>query len=897
MLGGGLPQRRAWLEPPLASAVLTISTTGMNANVESIAASPPTLRRGGDTAPCHPLRFMASIRSGILEVVTFHRPAQEDGTRNFCKVASTLTALIAMLCLSPTARLEAGIGDALDISKLPPPTSGAVDFTRDIFPVFEKSCLRCHGSERPKGRFSLSTREAALKGGEDGVAIVPGQSAKSRLIHYVGRLVDEKEMPPVGKGDPLTPEQIGKLRAWIDQGADWPADAPGAGPVTLFSISPMVQSVHVSGNARRFREQTGLRDGWVGGASEFHFEERRKPGEKFTVDGGGFADAGDYRIRLDYEKADVGFVRGGYEQYRRYYDDTGGFYGGFAESSHTLGRDLALDIGRAWFDVGLTLPDRPRMVFGYEYQFKEGAKSSLAWGNVVAPDFQAAAIYPSFKEINEKAHILKFDVSHAIGGVALEDNLRVEFYDLATGRVYTERDYANADPASVFQETSYRAGEAYEHVDVVNALRGERELRDWLMVSGGYLYSKLDAKDAFTIESFAPPDPASVFDAGGPITLRHESHVFNANTRLGPWEELTFNAGLQNEWTREDGLGLGTLAAGGRRYSSSKGMAALAGEFGVRYTKIPHSVVYADTRVQQEWIDHHERDILSVSSQDFLRDTDATEKLSQYRAGFTVSPWTPVLFESNFKHRVRDSAYNHLTDTVPPADAALGYFPPRFFPPNSAGNGYPAFITSREIESDAVEAKLTLRPLPWLKTTLKYQIAATDYRGTTDGSFALAPVRAVQPGGGIFSGNDDSQTFTFLATVTPWRRFHFTTSISYTDSRIVTGANERAGVVPYSGDIYSVLTTTTFLLNDRTDWTASHSFSMADYGRRNDDSSLPTGIVYDRHALLTGFNHRFRKNLTGHLQYGFFRYGEPSSGTANDYVAHAVIGGLSMVFK
>ena len=82
--------------------------------------------------------------------------------------------------------------------------------------------MRCHGPEKPKSHFRLDNRESALKGGDENTNdIVPGDSSKSLLINYVARQVPDMEMPPVGKGDPLTPEQIGLLRAWIDQGADW----------------------------------------------------------------------------------------------------------------------------------------------------------------------------------------------------------------------------------------------------------------------------------------------------------------------------------------------------------------------------------------------------------------------------------------------------------------------------------------------------------------------------------------------------------------------------------------------------------------------------------------------------------------------------------------------------
>src|SRR5438132_13870655 len=100
----------------------------------------------------------------------------------------------------------------IDLSKLPPAAAVKIDFDRDIKPIFETVCWRCHGPERPKSHFRLDNRESALKGGENGIDIIPGSSASSPLIHYVARLVPDMEMPPADKGEPLTPQQVGLLR-------------------------------------------------------------------------------------------------------------------------------------------------------------------------------------------------------------------------------------------------------------------------------------------------------------------------------------------------------------------------------------------------------------------------------------------------------------------------------------------------------------------------------------------------------------------------------------------------------------------------------------------------------------------------------------------------------------
>jgi mono/diheme cytochrome c family protein len=105
------------------------------------------------------------------------------------------------------------------IASLPAPADRAIDFVRDIKPILQNSCVKCHGRGRSKGGFSLETRDALLEGGDGGPAIVPGASQGSHLIALVAGLDPDLVMPQ--KGSRLKPEQIGLLRAWIDQGARW----------------------------------------------------------------------------------------------------------------------------------------------------------------------------------------------------------------------------------------------------------------------------------------------------------------------------------------------------------------------------------------------------------------------------------------------------------------------------------------------------------------------------------------------------------------------------------------------------------------------------------------------------------------------------------------------------
>src|SRR5262245_17188686 len=100
----------------------------------------------------------------------------------------TWQAARILLC-APGAVVGLSVAAAeLDETKLPPPASVQADFDRDIKPIFEASCFKCHGPEKPKGRFRLTSRDNALKGGENNTDdIVPQNSGKSKLVHYVAR--------------------------------------------------------------------------------------------------------------------------------------------------------------------------------------------------------------------------------------------------------------------------------------------------------------------------------------------------------------------------------------------------------------------------------------------------------------------------------------------------------------------------------------------------------------------------------------------------------------------------------------------------------------------------------------------------------------------------------------
>src|SRR5215475_3422682 len=148
-------------------------------------------------------------------------------------------------------------------SKFPPAASRKVDYKQDIQPLLAQNCYSCHGPEVQQAGLRLDLRQNALRGGDYGPVIKIGDSAASKLIR---RLVDGDgglQMPPSG---PLTNEEIGLLRAWIDQGAEFRTDIVAEAPRK--PVDPKVMALVAAvraGNRYEIEQQVAASPELIGG--------------------------------------------------------------------------------------------------------------------------------------------------------------------------------------------------------------------------------------------------------------------------------------------------------------------------------------------------------------------------------------------------------------------------------------------------------------------------------------------------------------------------------------------------------------------------------------------------------------------------------------------------------
>jgi hypothetical protein len=241
-LAGALLQRQrndgGWAQlPTLASdAYATGQALHTLAQTVKLPTTDPTWQRG--------LRFLLAQQEddGTWHVARRAFPFQPTMGSGFphhrdswISAAATSWAVLALTDVLPVGSAPGQPATARQTSRFDPSTNGMkVDFARQIKPLLERSCVACHGQERPRAHFRVDGRDAILSGGESGTAaIVPGHSEQSLLVDYVSGRVPDSEMPPKARRDRfpgLARDELALLRAWIDQGAEWPREVTLAVP-------------------------------------------------------------------------------------------------------------------------------------------------------------------------------------------------------------------------------------------------------------------------------------------------------------------------------------------------------------------------------------------------------------------------------------------------------------------------------------------------------------------------------------------------------------------------------------------------------------------------------------------------------------------------------------------
>jgi len=161
---------------------------------------------------------------------------------------------------------DGGGGSSFPATTTDPNLTLTVNFQSQIAPILATRCIGCHGAEKKKGGLRLDARHFVFPDDDpDAWVVIPGDPGASIMIGRITLPAGDPDIMP-NEGEPLSPDQIALIRAWIAEGADWPDDAKvvanpaapiGKGAVGGAGDQNAADKITTAANAVRFYEPTG----------------------------------------------------------------------------------------------------------------------------------------------------------------------------------------------------------------------------------------------------------------------------------------------------------------------------------------------------------------------------------------------------------------------------------------------------------------------------------------------------------------------------------------------------------------------------------------------------------------------------------------------------------------
>ena len=662
-----------------------------------------------------------------------------------------------------------------------------------------------------------------------------------------------------------------------------------------------VGSTFIDGDKAQFMQRRQMRKGPFGGVEDFHWEENVGKKGIFQIDGRGIFDNHDYSIRVELSDPNKGFLRAGYTEFRTWYDGNAGFFPKNGQWFSLYDNELHIDRGEAWFEGGLTLPDKPSITFRYAHDFRKGLKDSTEWGDTtLTGGFGTRAIVPTFLSIDEKRDIFAGDIKHTLGNTDVGLGLRYEILDnndsrnihrrpgeltpappaLPAGpdRYVTQKDGLKEDMFNVHGFTETRFSEK-----VLLTLGGsfttlDTDLSGSRIYGSSYdaVYDPLFARRQFHDEGFLEL-------AGG---AQIKQYVANLNLMVTPLDNFTIVPSLRVE--KNDVTGVASLIdtdVGAPPAltpltlalfnTADRGFLEVTESLEARYTGLRNWSFYA----RGEWSEtdgnqtENETEVVT-GAVNLFRDTDWHRFNQKYVIGANWYPLARLNFGAQYYHKIHDYDYDHLVDSTPNA------------PPNA--DRYPAFLTDQNFQTDDMNVRATWRPFTsvTLITRYDFQLSTVDTKADFLDNQQSAEI----------TSHIISQSIGW----TPLNRLYLQASASYAlDSTDTPAANALGStnlVLNAANDYWNASGLIGYAVNDKTDVQGQYFYYHANNYVDNSTYGQPYGAGAEEHGVTATISSEISKAVRLSLKYGYFRNREKTYGGHNDYDAHLVLATMQYRF-
>jgi len=667
---------------------------------------------------------------------------------------------------------------------------------------------------------------------------------------------------------PLTPEQMfeggtNTYHNWIELGA--------GGFIT-------------SGNKAQAEQNQQSWNGPFGGIEDFHLGTSLGKNTTLAADGHALFDNRDYKLKLDLENQNIGFLRLNYDYFRTWENGDGGFYPP-AGVWYPLSDDaLALDNGTISFEGGLRLqndPYMPKITFKYTRTYRNGKEPSTSWGQA-QPDPNnlgtVQGLSPSFYAIDEHRDIFQLDAAEHVKATDLGAGLRYEI-----GNLNDTLNSGQFGPGFNNQSTVDQSSVSY---GLFNAhAYSETWLKDNLMFSVAYSYSELN--NDFTGSYAYQPDLGALNgfgynDLAGNSWVR--DHVVNLNLYYKLLKNLSIVPSLriQKENSDVDASELGTYQGNTLSPPDSgngdQSDLEVNERLDLTYTGITNWVIYA----RGEWTEGSGNlnqngglispnpftDFQSVQSR-----IDDNRLFQKYSAGLRWYPLYRVSLDVGGYYENHDYNYNF------PVDSTVN---------NSLSYRYPGFLAMQKFETYDGNTRLTLRPWQSMSVVARYEYQLSTIHTEPD----------------LISGLGDTESSRMIshnigadATWSPWSRLSLTAGFNYVLSETKTPASDYTqAILNAQNNYWMVNFSSDFVVDDKTGLNVGYYYYRADNYDNNATVGVPYGAGAEEHAVTAQIVRRITENLRLTLKSSYYHYTDQTSGGNNNFDTFLIFASMQYRF-
>jgi hypothetical protein len=673
--------------------------------------------------------------------------------------------------------------------------------------------------------------------------------------------------------------------------AGTPAPAPAPTPPAPASnwIDLTIGGAFVSGNDAGMMARTQTNGDFYGGISDSYFSKALNDSTTLTIDGHAIPGLEDYEGHLLLNKQGLGYLKVGYDQFRTWYDGSGGAVPGVAGGWIPLYDDeLSVDRGEFMVELGLRMENLPEVTFGYSHEWREGSKDSTSWGRSAAtllPPGAAAgvsfAIVPTLYNIDEASDTFTLDIAHTLGNTDLDLGLRYESDHNHNSLVVRREPGATtlANDRTNIQTNIYDADLFSGH------LSSESRLNDRMLLSFGYAYSTMDTdsdgssryqRTAANVVTWPGIDYGS-----GSVT----SNTLNANFWWNPIDDLVVVPAVFASWEESDMNNYNAVTKL-KRQSNDSSFDQLGEEVEVRYTGIEDLVLYAKGEFSQDDSDYT---LASVNGDLRLQTSEINQE--KYVVGANWYPLQGVSLSAQYFNDNYEQDYGNSYTT-----------------PGAGANAFDAQLKTHNYNTDDVNLRLSWRALPNLTLVSRY-----DYQQTTmENQAYLQDGRNTIPSP-LFTGSIDSADITqniFSESVTwsPISRLYLQGTVSYVLAQTDTPADAaRYYIADSDNDYLTASLTVGYAIDDKTSLTGAMTYYGAsnysaityDAAKSANFGSGSYGYETEEFGVSVALSRMLTENMIWNLRYGYINSntdGDDQTGGNNDFDAHMISTGLQIRF-